>query len=289
MSSSKFPLTKPPMPDRPKKWKGSNIFDKPYWITAILGKRRSGKTTLTYNLLKYFASKRTIVIFIVPTFYNDDTFIAMRKYLDEQKIQWLAYTDVKDDNGVDVVEVFMKVNARGNESDSESDNDEKTPEEKVKECPCKFGDQPKSSGKKKKKKPQPPEYLFVTDDLTDSNRAKSITNLAKRSFHYKCKILISTQSIVDIPPQLHAQIDYYALFRGFNQDSLEKLYQRMAPRIEQDQFMTLYHTITNKPVGLNPAIYNFLLFDKNKEEWRINLERGEKTKKQNPTQINGKT
>lgn len=220
---NKFPIVLPPMPKKPQTWKGSKIFSKPYWITAVLGHKGTGKSTLTYNLLRYFASKKTIVIFIVPTFYNDDTFIAMRKYLDEKNISWLAYTDVRDENGVDVVDIFMKVNAR-QEEESDSEPEEKTPDDLVKECPCKFGDEKEEAKKKKKKKKAPPNYLFITDDLTDDNRAKSMVRLAKKCRHFRCKMIISTQSVVDIPPQLHSQIDYYALFRGFNQDSLHQLY-----------------------------------------------------------------
>ncbi|MFN9115075.1 MAG: hypothetical protein ACK5XN_33860, partial [Bacteroidota bacterium] len=66
----------------------NKILDRKYFVFAVLGKRRSGKSTLTFNLLKKFATKNTIVIFFVHTFTKDDNYKEMREFLDSKGITW---------------------------------------------------------------------------------------------------------------------------------------------------------------------------------------------------------
>ena len=107
-----IPKTRP----NKEKWKGKDLFDIRYWVMAILGKRRSGKSTLIYTLLKDFATKRMIVYFFVPTFWKDDTYRAMRDFLESKGIVFQAYTDIIED-GIDQLKLFMDVQGKPTERD----------------------------------------------------------------------------------------------------------------------------------------------------------------------------
>ena len=93
-----------------KKFKGDDLFDIQYFCMCLLGKRKSGKTSLIYTLLKKFVTKKTIVLFFAPTFHKDKTYDTIRKYLEEKKITYEAYHSVEED-GVNMVETFMEVNS----------------------------------------------------------------------------------------------------------------------------------------------------------------------------------
>ena len=273
----------------PQKWKGSKLLDVRYWVMSILAKRRSGKTTLIFNLIKNFCTKRTIVIFFVPTFHKDDTYQAIREYLDEKDIQYINYDSIKED-GVNNISLFMESN-KGEDKDSEgrsaSAEESVEGEEESNETPpihpqCNFGDETKEKKEKKKKEPLPPEYLIIFDDISSELRDKSVSVLCKNSRHFKCKIILSSQSIIDLNPSTHAQVDYCCLFKDFNEDSLEKIYNKLEPNIEHEKFKEIYHSVTNSKMKLpsvvagsprrgHPHLNNFLLIDRANQEYRISL------------------
>jgi hypothetical protein len=255
------------------KWKGKKLLDVRYWVMSILAKRRSGKTTLIFNLIKNFCTKKTIVIFFVPTFQKDDTYKAIRDYLDEKGNQYLHFGSIKED-GVDNITTFMEANKGENSDGEEKGEDSERPQgvKKPLEAPtCNFGDTPEVGKEKKKKEPTPPEYLIIFDDISSELRDKSVSVLCKNSRHFKCKIILSSQSIIDLNPNTHAQVDYCCLFKDFNEDSLEKIYRKLEPNLDYESFKELYRSVTETKMKGHPHLNNFLLIDRARQEYRVNL------------------
>jgi hypothetical protein len=254
------------------KWKGKKLLDVRYWVMSILAKRRSGKTTLIFNLIKNFCTKKTIVLFFVPTFMKDDTYRAIRDYLDEKGNQYLHFGSIKED-GVDNISAFMEAN-KGENSDGEEKGEDsgrgKEPLETQSQV-CNFGDTPEVGKEKKKQSPTPPEYLIIFDDISSELRDKSVSVLCKNSRHFKCKIILSSQSIIDLNPNTHSQVDYCCLFKDFNEDSLEKIYRKLEPNLDYESFKEMYHTVTNSKMKGHPHLNNFLLIDRANQDYRVNL------------------
>ena len=218
-----------------KKFPGDDLFDIQYFCMELLGKRLSGKTSLIYTLLKKFVTKEMIVLFFVPTFHKDKAYKPIRKFLKQKKITYDAYTSVEED-GVNMVEAFMDVNKYPGESEEK---------EEVKNDVCKFIAVDEKGKPKKKKKDKPREYFIIFDDMTGYLRKPAILKLIKLSRHFRTKIIISTQSIADIHPDVHAQMDYIAVFKNFNEDSLDFLYEKLRLGISLEQFKELYHYVTS--------------------------------------------
>lgn len=253
------------------KWKGKKLLDVRYWVMSILAKRRSGKTTLIFNLIKNFCTKKTIILFFVPTFMKDDTYQAIREYLDEKGNQYLHFGSIKED-GVDNITTFMEANKGDTSHDSEDKEDPKVGE--TQSQVCNFGDDvggDVGEKKEKKKQPPPPEYLIIFDDISSELRDKSVSVLCKNSRHFKCKIILSSQSIIDLNPNTHAQVDYCCLFKDFNRDSLEKIYRKLEPNLDYESFEELYHSVTESKMRGHPTLNNFLLLDRANQEYRVNL------------------
>jgi len=106
-----------------KDWKGKDLFDVRYWVASVLGKRRSGKTSLIYTLIKAFANKNTRFIFFVPTFYRDDSYQVIRDYLDRKKIKYQDFQSIEED-GINNLDVIMKVFEREGKEEEDSDEEE---------------------------------------------------------------------------------------------------------------------------------------------------------------------
>lgn len=268
-----YKLTVPRLPKKAKDWKGKGCLDVQYWVMSILGKRRSGKSTLIYTLLKEFCSRNTVVLFFVPTFYKDDTYLSMKNFLEKKKIPYNVYTSI-DEDGINNIDMFMEVN-NGVDKDDEEDEKEEIQEIKPLYQSCNFGsaephkEEKKEEKKEIKKKPKiEPEYFIIFDDMSGQLRNPSVIKLCKNSRHYKCKIILSSQSIGDLHPQTHSQLDYCVLFKNFNEQSLEQVYQKLQPNISFEQFIELYEKITNSKTG---KFNNFFLIDRASEQYRLNL------------------
>lgn len=257
-----------------KNWKGSNILDRRFFVFGILGKRRSGKSTLVYNLIEKFATKNTIVLFFVHTFHKDENYKEMRDMLDKKGILYQHYDDI-----VDGVVEFME----------EQKNDKQNREDDVGEQKSTYSisntiinnlitdmitgktqmeedSMGTVASSKRKKKPEPLEYIIVFDDVSDSLRETAVKKLIKNSFHYRSKIILATQGHADFSPDIYANLDYLALYKNFNEYALEHIYNKIELTIDFERFKELYHRITD-------GSYDFLFIDRNNDSFRINLDK----------------
>jgi hypothetical protein len=261
-----------------KEWKGMDLFDIQYWVMACLGKRRSGKTSLIYTLIKAFTTKNYKFIFFVPTFWKDDSYEVIRNFLDKKKIPYQDFQSIEED-GVNNLDVVMKVlEEKASEDEEEEGKEEEENNKEVKGGACfgpptakdkeKVGKEVEKDKDKDKDKIEN-EWFIIFDDISTEIRNKAVLKLCKNSRHYKAKIILSTQSITDLHPHIFNQLDYVAVFKNFNLDALKQLYERIDPNISYEQFVNIYREITDKVDrrGHSP----FMLIDRPNNKIRENL------------------
>lgn len=259
----------PPLKTNTKRFKGDDLFDIQYFCMTLLGKRKSGKTSLIYTLLKKFVTKNTIVLFFVPTFHKDKTYEPIRNFLDKNKISYDSYSSVEED-GVNILETFMEVNS-GFKDKSRKDEQAEDSHPLI-ENACKFHcDEEGKDKKKRKREEEPPEYFLVFDDMSGFLRKPSVLKLIKNSRHFRTKIVLSTQGVSDVHPHVFGQMDYIAVFKNFNEDSLDFLYEKLQLGISLEEFKEIYHYVTSMKFGDN---YNcFLLINLPEEKFFVNLDK----------------
>lgn len=257
----------PTLPPVDLKFKGSDLFDIEYFCMTLLGKRKSGKTSLIYTLLKKFLTKKTKVLFFVPTFHKDRAYEPIRKFLEEKKIKYDAYSSVEED-GINLVNTFMEVNSGFDEEKKKNQMGEQQEKPKI-EHHCKFECETKN--KKRKRKEEPPQYFIVFDDMAGYLRKPSVLGLIKKSRHFRSKIVISTQSVADVHPDVYGQMDYIAIFKNFNEHSLDFLYEKISLGMTLEQFKKIYEYVTAQKFGND---YNcFLLLHMADETFYVNLDK----------------
>ena len=120
--------------------------------------------------------------------------------------------------------------------------------------------------KERKSKKLAPEYVFIFDDLGNDLRHPSITQLAKVSRHYKCKLIFSSQYIHDLSNSCIKNLDYTLIFKSFNREKLLTLYEALDLSIEFETFEKLYQDATAEP-------FNFLYVDSRENLYRKNFNR----------------
>lgn len=149
---------------------GSNLFSEIYANIFICAKKKSGKTTIIYNVVRKCANSNTKVIIFSSTFHKDKSFDSIRDFCDKHKIYLESYTSLKDDSGQDILETMIK----------ELENEVKDEEEKVEKPKLMVNlfedsdEEDEPIKKPKKYKYRSPEYIFIFDDLSNELKSKSI-------------------------------------------------------------------------------------------------------------------
>jgi hypothetical protein len=267
---------------------GYSMFPELYSTISILSKKKSGKSNLIMNILKKCVNKNTKVIIFASTVNKDATYKLIQEWLDKKEIEYTAKTNFieeeENEKGkmvkVNLITQWINQMKQGDdeqqnsESDIETDTDNEPPPPTFKMClfenvqpqlkPEPEPEPEPKPRKKRKSKYQAPEYLFIFDDLGTSLRDSSISQLCKIMRHFKMKIILSSQRITDLHPDALGQMDYCLIFKSFNDETLDKLREKLDLALDKDEFKKLYeHTTKEK--------YNFLYIDVNHNLYRKNF------------------
>lgn len=271
--------------------KGADWFDTLYPNIWLVGKKRSGKSSVIANILDHCCDKNTTFIFVVSTIDKDETYIQTVKKWRAKGAEVMTYTSFKDAEEGNIIENFVEAQ----QEDAAAEEEEKKAEEEEKaqvgagkfDAPMIFTlangktneqmfyeKQRKALAKEEKKAAAPPkigkekkkvspEFLFVFDDQTDLTRDKSLSRLLKKNRHFKLMTIIGSQDVIDLKPDAIKQMDYVLLFPRINVDKLERVHDNVGLSIRFDKFNELYHDATREP-------YNFLYVSRD-DQFRHNF------------------
>ena len=240
---------------------GYNYFPTLYSNIYICSKRKSGKTTLIYNILKHCTSKRTNVVFFCSTIHRDDTYKKILEMLEKKKVNTVCYDhfiDGKENILHTILEELNKELEAVEEAKIKKEEEKDNPKPKMELFPK---DEETTERKPRKEKKLAPEYVFIFDDLGSDLRHQSITQLCKVSRPYKAKQIFSSQYIHDLSTSAIKNLDYALIFKSFNKEKLLTLYEALDLSVEFDTFEKLYHDATADK-------FNFLYVDARDNTYR---------------------
>lgn len=246
-----------------KDFKGKELFS--IWCPEIfiLAKKNSGKTTTLYHILTKCSGRHTNFIFIVSTIDKDPIWNEIVEKLGEERCA--TFKNIYDDDGVNIISQFMDDN-----------NSDKIDPEEVSQS---GGGVPLNNFKKKDQKyrseahidkPQKtphintwkykyPKFIIVMDDLGNTMRDKSVTQLLKTNRHYDAMTIISSQSLNDLDRPARLNLDYMLLFPKLPVEKLKSIYEDLNLSIEFDDFLNKYNKATEEK-------YNFLYIGRSEQE-----------------------
>eukprot|EP00732_Lithocolla_globosa_P002403 Lithocolla_globosa_v1_NODE_1559_length_2492_cov_7.594984.p1 type:complete len:265 gc:universal NODE_1559_length_2492_cov_7.594984:1488-694(-) len=230
-----------------KNVKGVELFESLYCNIFLCAKKKSGKTSVIFNILKHCVDKNSKVIVFCATYLKDDNWIDIEEYLNKKKIPNEFYSSIHE--GLDNTIEEMK-----NYEDEEEISEDEPPPRVIS-----FSND-KICVKKRKIKPKyiTPRYVLIFDDLSTELRDKRIGELLKIHRHLKSKIILSSQWLNDLLPMSRRQIDYFLIFQGMCEAKLLELYKQADLSISFEKFKSLYKEATHEK-------YNFFYVDVNDE------------------------
>lgn len=235
--------------------RGFEMFEELYANIFICAKKKSGKSTIIYNILKQCVGRDTRIFIFSATVHKDPTYLKILELFEGKGNTVLTFTSIMDgktDNLMMIAEML-----RDPKPEEPADDEEKLD----------FIITSEPGNKKRKPKPEKmvaPEVIFVLDDLSKELRSESIGMLLKTNRHYKSKVIISSQYPKDLKPESLKQLDYLLLLGKHTDDKLTEIYNQVDLSIPLDSFLRLYHYATSNP-------FSFLYIDVNKDEYRKNF------------------
>lgn len=241
--------------------KGFDLFPEIYANVFLCAKKKSGKTSSIYTILKECAGKDTKVIAFVSTLNKDANWKTIRAWCDLNKIEFEGHTSLKED-GIDQLDLL--VDELQEEIHDEEDVNISSRTKNILKFDSDSDDEETKRKKKKKEKYIAPEYIIILDDLSNELKSKSLVTLLKKNRHFKAKIIVSSQYLNDLLPEARKQMDYFLCFRGQSKKKLEEIHRDADVNLEVEDFIDLYEYATSK-------LYSFLYIDTNNSEFRRNF------------------
>lgn len=248
--------------DGKKKIKGEKLFPELYANIFLCGKKKSGKTSATFKILKDCAGKHTKIIVFSATVNNDANWLEIQKYFEEKEISLTPMTSIYNDEGKNLVLTIRKTLAEKAEKEKERAKKGEGPPTQL--IAIDSDDEDDDEDDEKKEKALSPEYIIVFDDLSDQLRDRSIDTLLKSNRHFKLKIIISSQYYIDMIPSARQQLDYLLLFPKIAEEKLKMIWKDADLDLDYLEFLTLYKTATEQP-------YNFFYVDTRQDKYRKNF------------------
>ncbi len=253
--------------------KGFDVCPEVFSNIFLCAKKKSGKTSATFTLLKHCCGKDTIIIVFCSTVYKDSNWIQIRKYFEKKKMDIRIYTSIYEDGEDQLEKLIFELSEDAKEQ--EQNKDAKIEKPKMDRCDMilerlrnpQLAEEKEEEKEKnpKKCKYQAPEYIIVFDDLSSELKAPSLLSLMKRNRHFKCKLIISSQWVNDIPPMSRKQLDLWLIFKGFTEKKMMEIHRDCDSGLQFNLFYKMYQKATKKP-------FSFLFIDTRADSYRRNFD-----------------
>ena len=259
------------------------LFPEIYCNTAIIAKKKSGKTSVLYNCLEKCANKNTHVWLFSSTIHRDSTYKAILEMLERKKCQVSTFTHFLEEGGNILEEIINELKSANGDSGEPIENEVVEGGgvydrlQTTQKCKVKFGGEKSEEDlakeeerkyikeeKKKKKKTLYPEHIFCFDDLGSDMRNKALSQLLKTNRHFKSKVFMLGHTLTDLEPSARKQLDYALIFKSFSEDKLKDLYRDLDLSLDFENFIKAYHYATTQP-------YCFLYISTKTDELRKNF------------------
>lgn len=236
---------------------GKEYFDIFPYNLFISAKKKSGKTSLIYNIIKNTTDKNTKFFLFVSTHNVDKSWGAIKEFLYKRGNIVEVFDSILDGK-TNNLNIIMDALGSIDECVEEEFEDggiklsfDRTP------LPVKR----KKRKKKRKKEKISCEYLFIFDDISNELRNPAVASFMKKHRHFGASCIISSQYVKDLTPSAVSQIDYFITFKNFSEEKLLYIHKLLDLSVDWDDFYKMYQYAVRDP-------YSFLYCNVRTEEFR---------------------
>ena len=241
------------------KIKGYDLFPDLYPNIFICAYKKSGKTCCIFKILQSCINKKVSKVYIFSSTNNKDkNMIHIIDWLNKNNV----YNEVYHDINNNLERIIKDIEISENNEELKQKEKELKKIEKSKPKIIAFNENEEEiTIRIRKPKKLAPENFFIFDDISSELKSPIISKLVKQNRHYKSKCIISSQYPLDLQPQSREQIEYWLLYKGIDDEKLEKIYKSIGLNISFENFLNIYKDATYEK-------FHFLYVDKNNQKLR---------------------
>lgn len=249
--------------------RGKDLISDCYSNIFLCAKKKSGKTSALFHILKHTAGRDTKIIVFCSTLDKDQNWIQIRKHFEKKGIYFEGHTDLIEDGENMLTNLIEQLQHEAKESKEEEET-HIDPTDMIFQALNRHNNKldsyfqsPEAEIKpvKRRSKYLEPDYIVVFDDLSHELKSPSLVQLLKKNRHYKMRIIISSQYLHDLLPESRKQLDVAILFKGLPESKLKQIYQDTDVSIPFDMFCKLYRKATKHK-------FSFLYIDIRNDSYR---------------------
>lgn len=264
-----------PIPDEDNRpIKGFDICEEVYANIFLCARKKSGKTSALFKIVKECAGRNTIIIVFCSTAYKDKNWIQIRKYFEKKGMEIRVHTSLYEDGQDQLFNLIDDLKKEAKEKEDEKEDDEEPEIDRCDDILARLAqmhggrkeeeEEPKQK-KERKCKYQVPEYIIIFDDLSSELKSQSLLSLMKFNRHFKAKLIISSQWLHDLLPESRKQIDLFLIFKGFPKDKIALIFKDCDSSIPFETFYKIYKKSTKRP-------FSFMYIDTRADMFRRNFD-----------------
>ena len=258
---------------------GADIVEEVYSNIFLCARKKSGKTSAVFKILKECSDRKTVIVIFCSTAYKDKNWIQIRKYFKKKGMEVRVFTSIYENGEDQLANLVDDLKQEAKDLEDDPDEHDKVggshnEEEPVQKDVCDMilerltsmhlaatggglnemekaqRQQSKEHSKKKKSKKAKflaPEYMIIFDDLSSELKSRSLLSLLKFNRHFKAKLIILSQWLHDLLPESRKQIDLFLIFKGFSDKKLMDIHRDSDSSIPFDMFNAMYKKATQLP------------------------------------------
>lgn len=221
-----------------------------------MSKKFTGKSTLLYNMVKYCVNKDTVFYGFCTTHEKDDSYIMMKTLLDKKGCHYEFFDSLEPLEGV----IAML-------RDFHPDDEEEEPPEDVLTTKI-YEEDYAVEVKVKKRKPRfrSQKFFLLFDDISQQLHGNlMLASLMKMNRHLRCKVIIASQYLNDVPKQARYNLDGWAFGKGINKKKILEAFESLDTGVDAETFWKMYEYATQKP-------YSFFVVYPSLNDFRIGFD-----------------
>lgn len=270
--------------------KGFDICEEVYANIFLCAKKKSGKTSALFKIMKECVVRKTIIYIFCSTAYKDKNWIQIRKYFKDKGMELHVFTSIFEDGQDQLSALIENLKQEAKEEEEAKEAKEEKEEEEdpalysqrrcddildrlqemhlrsTGQVPLGFEEQDEEPRKKRRRsKYLAPEYMIIFDDLSSELKSRSLLSLLKFNRHFKSKLIISSQWLHDLLPESRKQIDLFLIFKGFPERKLQEIYRDADTGVSFELFCEMYKKATEQK-------HSFLYVDSRADSYRRNFD-----------------
>lgn len=253
--------------------RGAEVCTEAFANIFLCAKKKSGKTSSLFHLLKECTSKKTNIIVFCTTLFKDNNWIAIRKWIEKRGNPHEFFTSVYENGEDQIKSLITRLNEEAQDNEAAGDAKPQFVDntDKILHYLANHGcgeEEEQKPKKKKKDKYQTPEHLIIFDDIASELKSPSLLTLLTWNRHYKTKVIISSQWLNHLLPQSRAQLDLILVFKNMPEQKLEEIWKGSDLHTPLPLFLAMYRKATQVS---EKCKFPFFYIDTRDESFRRNF------------------